>query len=147
MSAKDSFLTEQDEDAIVAAIKEAETNTSGEIRVHIEAHTEESHYKHAEKVFQQLQMHQTEQRNGVLIYIAVQDHKFVILGDEGINKLVATDFWDATKDSIQTHFRNGNFKEGIMKGVLMVGEQLKQFFPYRGAGDQDELSNEISKSE
>lgn len=146
MSVKDSFLTKQDEDAIVAAIQEAEKNTSGEIRIHIEAHTEESHYKHAEKVFQQLQMHQTEQRNGVLIYIATQDHKFVILGDEGINKMVSSDFWNATKNLMQDYFRKGNFKEGIVQGILMIGKQLKEFFPYQ-EGDQDELPNEISKSE
>ncbi len=146
MSVKDSFLTKQDEDAIVAAIQEAEKNTSGEIRVHIEAHTEESHYKHAEKVFQQLQMHQTKQRNGVLIYIATQDHKFVILGDEGINKMVSSDFWNATKNLMQDYFRKGNFKEGIVQGILMIGKQLKEFFPYQ-EGDQDELPNEISKSE
>lgn len=146
MSVKDSFLTKQDEDAIVAAIQEAEKNTSGEIRIHIEAHTEESHYKHAEKVFQQLQMHQTEQRNGVLIYIATQDHKFVILGDEGINKMVSSDFWNATKNLMQDYFRKGNFKEGIVQGILMIGKQLKEFFPCQ-EGDQDELPNEISKSE
>ena len=75
----------------MAAIQEAEKNTSGEIRVHIEAHTDEDHYEHALKVFAELKMHKTELRNGVLFYVAVNDHKFVILGDQGINDKV-TDF-------------------------------------------------------
>lgn len=141
----DTFLSKDDEAAIVAAIKEAETNTSGEIRVHIEAHTDEDHFEHALKVFQQLGMHQTEQRNGVLIYIAVIDHQFVILGDEGIDKVVADDFWNNTKDVMQTHFRKGDFKTGIVEGILKAGHELKSHFPYQ-ADDVDELSNEISKS-
>ncbi len=97
MSQLHSFLSSQDEEAVVNAIKEAETNTSGEIRVHIEAHSDEDHYKHALKVFAELKMHKTELRNGVLFYVAVNDHKFVILGDQGINDKVTDDFWDNTK--------------------------------------------------
>ena len=145
MSKIKKFLSKEDEEAIVLAIKKAEKNTSGEIRVHIEAHTEEDHFEHALKVFQELEMHQTEQRNGVLIYIAVEDHQFVILGDEGINNKVANDFWNQTKDVMQNHFRKGNFKAGIVEGVLQAGEELKAHFPYQD-DDTDELSNEISKS-
>jgi len=139
------FLSKKDEEKIVDAISQAEKNTSGEIRVHIEAHTDEDHFDHALKVFQQLEMHKTELRNGVLIYIAVNDHQFVILGDEGINNAVSNDFWEETKNVIQTHFRKGNFREGIIAGVLQAGEELKAHFPYQ-ADDEDELSNEISKS-
>ncbi|MFY0602909.1 MAG: TPM domain-containing protein [Flavobacteriaceae bacterium] len=139
------FLSKEDEKAIVAAIKEAETNTSGEIRVHIEAHTDEDHFEHALKVFQQLEMHKTELRNGVLIYIAVEDHQFVILGDEGINSLVADDFWDQTKDVMQAQFRKGDFKAGLVEGILKAGSELKAHFPYQD-DDENELSNEISKS-
>jgi len=89
MSKKTPFISTQDEEAIVAAIQEAEKNTSGEIRVHIEAHSDEDHYEHAKKVFGELNMHETELRNGVLFYVAVNDHKFVILGDQGINDKVA----------------------------------------------------------
>lgn len=139
------FLSKKDEEKIVDAISQAEKNTSGEIRVHIEAHTDEDHFDHALKVFQQLEMHKTELRNGVLIYIAVNDHQFVILGDEGINNAVSNDFWEETKNVMQTHFRKGNFREGIVAGVLQAGEELKAHFPYQ-ADDEDELSNEISKS-
>lgn len=145
MSEIQSFLSKQDEEAIVSAIKEAEKNTSGEIRIHIEAHTDEDHFEHALQVFQQLEMHKTELRNGVLIYIAVEDHKFVILGDEGINKVVADDFWNQTKDVMQNHFRKGDFKTGIVQGILQAGNELKAHFPYQD-DDTNELSNEISKS-
>ena len=140
-----NFLSKKDEEKIVDAISQAEKNTSGEIRVHIEAHTDEDHFDHALKVFHQLEMHKTELRNGVLIYIAVNDHQFVILGDEGINNAVSNDFWEQTKDVMQAQFRKGNFREGIVAGVLQAGEELKTHFPYQ-ADDQDELSNEISKS-
>lgn len=145
MSGIKKFLSKKDEEAIVAAIKKAEKNTSGEIRVHIEAHTDEDHFEHALKVFQQLKMHKTDLRNGVLIYVAVDDHQFVILGDEGINNVVADDFWDQTKDVMQGHFRKGDFKTGLVEGILKAGNELKAHFPYQN-DDTDELSNEISKS-
>lgn len=145
MSKVEAFLSSKDEEAIVASIKEAEKNTSGEIRVHIEAHTDDDHYEHALQVFGQLKMHETELRNGVLFYLAVNDHKFVILGDEGINTKVADNFWDETKEMMQVHFRKGEFKEGLVNGILKAGHQLKTHFPYQ-EDDVDELSNEISKS-
>ncbi|MFD2568523.1 TPM domain-containing protein [Pseudotenacibaculum haliotis] len=145
MSEFEHFLSQEDEKAIVAAIKEAEKNTSGEIRVHIEAHTDFDHYEYAQEVFANLGMHKTELRNGVLIYIAVNDHRFVILGDEGINNVVADDFWEQTKNIMQGHFLKGDFKTGIVEGILQAGQELKAHFPYQ-SDDIDELSNEISKS-
>ena len=145
MSDKQSFLSKQDEGTIVDAIKQAEKNTSGEIRVHIEGHTDKDHFEHALEVFQRLEMHKTELRNGVLIYIAVEDHQFVILGDDGINKVVADDFWDKTRDVMQGHFKQGDFKTGIVDGILQAGKELKAHFPYQ-EDDTNELSNEISKS-
>ena len=139
------FLSKQDEKSIVESIKEAEKNTSGEIRVHIEGHTDNDHFEHALEVFQRLEMHKTALRNGVLIYIAVEDHQFVILGDEGINKVVADDFWDRTRDVMQDYFKQGDFKNGIVEGVLQAGKELKAHFPYQ-ENDTNELSNEISKS-
>jgi uncharacterized membrane protein len=140
-----NFLSKKDEEEIIEAIKQAERKTSGEIRVHIEAHTDEDHFDHALKVFEQLEMHQTAERNGVLIYIAVNDHQFVILGDEGINQVVPADFWNKTRDVIQSQFRQGNFKQGIIDGIHQAGKELKLHFPYQ-ENDTDELSNEISKS-
>ena len=138
------FLSESDEKEVISAIQKAEINTSGEIRIHIEGAAKKDPYQRALDVFNELRMHQTEQRNGVLIYIATEEHKFVICGDEGINNVVADDFWDCTRDSIAEHFKKGNFKEGIIAGILNAGEQLKQFFPFQ-SDDENELSNEISK--
>ena len=145
MSASNQFLSQEDEQEVVAAIKQAELETSGEIRVHIEGHSDLDHFERAIAVFQELKMDATAKRNGVLIYVAVQDKSFVIYGDQGINELVANDFWDTTKDTIQSHFRAGNFKEGLIAGILKSGEVLKQHFPWE-EDDVDELSNDISKS-
>ena len=89
-------------------------------------------------------MFETKQKNAVLIYVAVEDHQFVIYGDEGINKVVPTNFWDTTKDVMQNHFKKGAFKKGIVGGILKAGEELKTHFPWQ-TNDVDELSNEISK--
>lgn len=145
MTSAESFLTPNDETEVIKAIRLAETNTSGEIRVHIESHTDADHFERAVEVFHRLNMHQTRQRNGVLIYIATLDHKFYILGDVGINQVVPDNFWESTKEVMATEFKKGDFKEGIVKGVFKAGEQLKKYFPYR-SDDQNELPNTLSKS-
>lgn len=145
MSNIKEFISSEDEKEIVEAIKTAEKNTSGEIRVHIESHTDDDHYEHALQVFGELKMHETELRNGVLFYLAVDDHRFVILGDKGINDKVSDDFWDETKEMMQGHFRKGDFKKGLVEGILKAGNELKTHFPYQD-DDIDELSNEISRS-
>jgi uncharacterized membrane protein len=88
-------------------------------------------------------MYETAQRNGVLFYLAVYDRKFAILGDGGINKLVHEDFWDKIKETMLGYFKEGKFADGISKGILMAGEQLKANFPYQ-SDDVNELSDEIS---
>lgn len=140
----ENFLSEKDEQEIVEAIKLAEKNTSGEIRVHIESKSEKNHYERALEVFYLLEMEKTNQQNGVLIYVAVQDQQFVICGDKGINDAVPKDFWNTTKEIMQTHFKKGNFKQGLIDGILKAGEELKTHFPWQ-KDDIDELSNEISK--
>ncbi len=144
MSKVEDFLTADEEQEIVEAILKAEKNTSGEIRVHIESHTRLDHFERAKEVFHMLKMDNTKEENGVLIYVAVHDKKFAICGDKGINNVVPADFWDTTKDVIQSHFSEGNFKEGIVAGVLKAGIELKNHFPWRH-GDTNELSNEVSK--
>ncbi|WP_035670306.1 TPM domain-containing protein [Flavobacterium sp. 83] len=144
MSKVEDFLTQEEEQAIVEAIRVAEKNTSGEIRVHIEKTTSEVPFDRALEVFHELKMNETQLQNGVLIYLAVSDKKFVICGDKGINDLVADNFWDTTKEVMKNHFKNGNFKQGLIDGILMTGEQLKKHFPW-SADDTNELSNEISK--
>jgi uncharacterized membrane protein len=144
MSKVEDFLTQEEEHAIVEAIRVAEKNTSGEIRIHIEKTTSKVPFDRALEVFHELKMDETQLQNGVLIYLAVADKKFVICGDKGINDLVADDFWDTTKEVMKIHFKNGNFKQGLIDGILMAGEQLKKHFPW-SEDDTNELSNEISK--
>jgi uncharacterized membrane protein len=144
MSQSDSFLTPEAETAIVEAIRLAELQTSGEIRVHIEKSTSKVPFDRALEVFHSLTMHATAQKNGVLIYVAYQDKNFVICGDQGINDLVPADFWDTTKDLMASHFKSGDFASGLISGIAQVGEQLKTYFPLQ-ENDQNELSNEISK--
>lgn len=139
------FLTYKDEEEVIAAIQEAESNTSGEIRVHLEKHSEKDHFVRAKEVFDELGMHQTDLRNGVLVYVAVEDHVFYIIGDKGINDLVEDDFWDCTRDTMLTHFKSGSFKEGLVAGILKAGERLKEFFPDNGK-NENELCDTVSRS-
>lgn len=144
MSKVEDFLSAEEEQEIVKAIVEAEKNTSGEIRVHIESHSKIEHFKRAQEVFHVLKMDNTKEENGVLIYVAVHDKKFVIYGDKGIDKVVPDNFWDTTKDTIQAQFVQGNFKQGIIDGILKAGFELKKHFPWQH-NDTNELSNEVSK--
>jgi len=139
------FLSSADEQEVIDAIKQAELNTSGEIRVHIENSAEGDVNKRAIEVFYLLKMNATELQNGVLIYVAVKDKTFAIYGDKGINDVVGSNFWDSTKNVIQSHFKNGDFKNGLIQGILKSGEQLKKHFPYQ-KDDKNELSDQISKS-
>lgn len=145
MSKVEDFLSVEEEQEIVTAIRKAERDTSGEIRVHIERTSNKDHYERTLEVFHLLKMFNTQQQNAVLIYVAVDDHKFVIYGDKGINEVVPKNFWESTKNAMQTQFKVGNFKQGIIDGVLSAGKELKKHFPW-SIKDEDELSNEISKS-
>jgi uncharacterized membrane protein len=122
----------------------AEKETSGEIRVHIEKTTSIDAFDRAMEVFHLLEMDKTELKNGVLIYVAVKDKTFVICGDQGINEVVSNDFWDSTKEIMVSHFKKGDFKQGLIEGISKAGNELKLYFPYQ-QGDTNELSNEISK--
>lgn len=144
MSKVENFLSTAEEQEIVEAIRLAELNTSGEIRVHIEKTSNGDATNRALELFHNLKMDNTKLQNAVLIYVAIEERAFVIYGDEGINKVVADDFWDSTKDVMQSHFKQGHFKQGLIDGVLKSGEQLKHYFPYSDL-DTNELSNEISK--
>jgi len=145
MSQVEDFLTTAEEQEIVEAIRLAEMETSGEIRVHIEKTTSGDAFDRALEVFHLLKMDNTKLQNGVLIYVAVDDHNFVICGDKGINDVVANDFWDCTKDAMMAQFKQGNFKQGLIDGIKNAGDQLQKYFPWE-EGDSDELSNEISRS-
>ena len=142
MSAKKHFTQAQLDD-IKMAIQSAELDTSGEIRVHIEETCKGEVLDRAAFIFKKLEMHKTDLRNGVLIYLAIKNRKFAIIGDAGINAKVPIDFWDKCKAIMLNHFRESQFTEGLCQSILLAGEQLKQHFPHQ-MNDVNELSDEIS---
>ncbi len=146
MSTAQNILNREEDQRIVEAIKTAERNTSGEIKVHIENHCKGDVEERSIVVFNKLKLNETKLRNGVLIYIAVKDHKFAILGDEGINQVVEENFWNDVKDMMVAKFREGLFEEGLEAGILRCGEKLKTYFPYQN-DDINEISDEISYGE
>lgn len=137
------FFTKEQKEAIKIAVQQAEKETSGEIRLHIENVCEGDVLDRAATVFDKLGMTQTDQRNGVLFYVALKSHRFAILGDLGINAKVPQNFWDSTKEIIIEHFKNGLFAEGLIEGITMAGKELKQWFPYQ-TDDFNELPDDIS---
>ncbi|MEZ4934765.1 MAG: TPM domain-containing protein [Saprospiraceae bacterium] len=137
------FFTAEQEQLIIAAIREAEGQTSGEIRVHLEKELIGDALNVAARVFHELEMDTTEERNGVLIFIVPSMHRFAIIGDKGINDRVPEDFWDEVRDVMQDHFRKGDFTQGVIEGVQRSGIKLREFFPRR-PGDKNELPDEIS---
>ncbi len=137
------YFTKENKLQIANAIRVAELNTSGEIRVHIEKFCKGDVLDQAAYIFEKLEMHKTQLRNGVLFYVAIEDQKFAILGDSGINQKVPTNFWEKAKEVVLLNFKDGNLTEGLTKGILMAGEQLKEHFPYMN-DDKNELSDDIS---
>ncbi len=142
MSAEKLFSDEA-QDQIVKAIELAELNTSGEIRVHIESKCKIDVLDRAAYIFQYLKMHQTALRNGVLFYLAVNDKKFAVIGDAGINSKIGADFWNEVKDLVIEDFKKNQFTEGLEKGIELAGVKLKEHFPYQ-SNDKNELKNEVS---
>jgi uncharacterized membrane protein len=140
------FFTAEERQRIVDSILQAESHTSGEIRVHIEGSCKGEVLSRAAVVFGQLKMDRTAQRNGVLFYLAVNDRKFAVLGDKGIHELVPEDFWDEVKNAMLVHFQRGAFTDGICKGIDMAGEKLGKYFPLQ-RNDRNELNNEVSFGE
>lgn len=140
------FLKPEEEEQVVEAIRTAERSTSGEIRVHIErSHGSKDIFERALEVFHLLHMDNTKEDNGVLIYVATEDQDFVIYGDRGINEVVPVGFWESTRDAIVAEFKNGNYMQGLVNGVLKAGEQLQKYFPRR-EDHTNELPDDISKA-
>lgn len=142
MSPSSAFFTSQQKEDIRQAVVAAELQTSGEIQVHIE-NTCSDVMNRAAFIFKKLNMHKTELRNGVLIYLAIRSHKFAIIGDAGINAKVPENFWNQTKEEMLSHFVKEEFTEGLRHGIALAGESLKKYFP-RSSEDKNELSDEIS---
>lgn len=137
------FFTQEQQQAITNAVKEAELNTSGEIRVHIESTCNEDVLDRAAYTFEKLAMHKTELRNGVLFYLSINDKKFAIIGDAGINAATPDNFWEEIKETVINHFKKNEFDLGLSTGIKMAGQALKEHFPYQ-QDDVNELSDEIS---
>lgn len=142
LNARTFFSSEQKED-IKLSIQNAELNTSGEIRVHIENTCEGDVMDRASYVFGKLKMQDTQLRNGVMIYLAVRNRKFAIIGDAGINAVVGSDFWNKAKHAMLVNFRENKFAEGLSEAITMAGDQLKKHFPYK-TDDVNELPDDIS---
>ena len=138
-------FTPDQEAQLVAAIKQAELRTSGEIRLHLEEKcpTPEP-LDRAAQVFAELKMHHTKLRNGVLFYLAWQTRQFAVIGDAGINAAVPDEFWEAVKEAVLDRFRQEQYAAGLAGGIRLVGEQLRQFFPYDAVTDVNELPDDIS---
>jgi uncharacterized membrane protein len=143
--AKDFFSAEEQEN-ISLAVQNAELDTSGEIRIHIENVCIGEVLDRASFVFRKLGMDKTLLRNGVLIYLAVKNRKFAIIGDSGINKVVPDNFWDDIKHKMLNHFRNDEFETGLCNAITLVGDQLKAYFPHK-KDDVNELPDDISFGE
>jgi len=138
-----SFFTEEQQNQILSAVKEAEKDTSGEIRVHIETSFTGEVLDRAAWVFKKLDMHKTEKRNGVLFYLAIENKQFAIIGDAGINSKVPAGFWDEISKLMVNNFKESRFTDGLSEGIIMAGNQLKAHFPYQ-TDDKNELPDEIS---
>jgi uncharacterized membrane protein len=143
MSTASNFFTKAQQEEIHQAIMNAELDTSGEIRVHIENTCKGEVLDRALEVFTKLGMKKTESRNGVLIYLAVKNRKFAIIGDKAIHEIVTADYWDSIKNKMLNHFRENRFTEGLVEAITETGTKLKKYFPYM-TDDKNELSDEIS---
>lgn len=142
VSAKKFFTPEQQED-IKLAVMNAELDTSGEIRVHIENSCAGDVLIRATQLFKKLKMDRTKLHNGVLIYLAIENRKFAIMGDAGIDAVIPENFWEQIKVNMLNRFRDGEFTLGLSEAITATGAQLKQHFPHQ-RDDVNELSDDIS---
>jgi uncharacterized membrane protein len=137
------FLSPTDLHVVVRAVAEAESRTSGEIRVHLDPRCRGEPMARAVEVFERLGMTRTTHRNGVLIYLAVEDRKLAVIGDAGVHQRVDDAYWDRLRAALVAHLREGRPRDGLVAGVRDVGEVLARHFP-RAPDDPNELSDEVS---
>lgn len=134
-----------DEQRIVAAIEAAELMTSGEVRVHLNDTCSGDPLRDAQKQFQKLGMHRTAERNGILFFIALESHKFAVVGDSGIHAKVGQSFWEGIRDHMVPELKEGRWVDALELGIAEAGRALAEHFPHQGSSDRDELSNEVSR--
>ena len=137
------LFNKKQEQIIVAAIKEAEKNTSAELKVHIDSKCKGEPLDEAAKWFARLKMGNTQARNGVLIYIAYKDRKIAVIGDKGINELVESDFWDSTYKIMRDKFVVGDYSGGLSDAIGNISGKLKHYFP-SNSDDVNEINDDIS---
>jgi uncharacterized membrane protein len=141
---KKEFFTEVEKQRLVAAIKQAEKNTSGEVRVFIESKCRfMDALDRAKEIFFQLEMDQTEERNATLVYVAVKDKQAAIFGDQGIHQKVGDQYWQSEVMKMLQRFKHEQLAEGISLAVTDLGQALQQYFPYNKETDKNELPDEI----
>lgn len=141
----ENFLTASEEQRIIEAIRLAERETSGEIRVHLETICTGDAYMRAQELFHLLKMDNTKEENGILLYLAVDSRKFAVIGDRGIHLKVHDAFWQQVKGVMELRFRESEYAAGLIDGIQMVGKQLATYFPW-DVDDVNELPNEITTS-
>ncbi len=137
------LLNKKQKKQVLLAIQEAELCTSGELRVHIENHCQANAIERAKEVFLSLGMDDTEEKNGVLVYIAIKDRRVAIVGDKGIDQVTAENYWDEEVNTLLGYFKSEDFTLGITQVISNIGQKLKEHFPYQ-SDDINELSDEIS---
>jgi len=140
------IIDKKSEARIIAAIKQAEKATSGEIRIHLQKNLKEPIMTAASQRFEQLGMDATQLKNGVLIFVAVKAKELAIIGDKGIDDCVSDDFWDLTLREMEKYFKANDMIGGIEAGILHAGQALQKYFPCQD-DDINELSDEVSVDE
>lgn len=141
---KNKFFTAEENQHIVEAIQQAEKETSGEIRVYVENKCSYMDaLDRAKEIFSKLNMHNTTERNAVLIYIALKHRQLAIFGDEAIHKKVGDEYWTRMVKHMISHFDKKSFAEGIRQTVLEIGQDLQKHFPHHKYTDKNELPDDI----
>ena len=144
MASAKYFFNEAEQEAIVTAIRKVELYTSGEIRVHVDDRCDQEAFDRAVKLFQHLKMDTKPFRNGVLIYVAVKDRKFSVVGDEAMHEKVGNQYWKAITQQLHNDFQQANYGNGIIKAVETIGATLAKYFPNVDELDRNELPDDIS---
>ena len=134
MKNRNEFLSPTEQDLLAKKIDEIESVTDAELRIHIESYCKVDPMSRAAKVFKDLKMYKTKERNGVLFYIAIEDHKLAVWGDEAIHK--------EEIEILLNHFKKQEFYQGLVKALDNVKAKLEELYPF--TGHKNELSNEIS---
>ena len=137
------FLSKLEHDRIVQTIREAESKTSGEIRVFVQRGKLKSDpLAAAQKKFRQLHMHKTRESNAVLIFVAPRAHKFAVVGDKAIHEKCGDEFWQRVVTRMRTHFQNENFSDALVEAIKEIASVMASHFP-KTLGNANELPDDV----